>query len=283
MSQLRSIHRLSTNPSFSESGQTYTSWASYVESHMLLQLSECYDVTIGDVSRPDSTSAAYAGYMLKSKKAKAVLILVSEPDLHATISDAVDSREAWAALRIALRPNGLNSTIAEMRKLHTMTKEPDQPMREWVAAVRTQVRVLDDLGVKLRWDEVFVTLSQGLGERYDAVLTHLGTLSETERTYNIMIQALMDQETRVDSVASPSSSSVSALAAGRLRNNVICFTCQKPGHYSDKCPTKTASKPTDMGMILEKLNSLAKEVSELREQGATYAAEGGWDEGPRRV
>jgi hypothetical protein len=51
-----------------------------------------------------------------------------------------------------------------MRRLHSMEKQPNQTMREWAATVRTQICVLEDLEVKVRWDEIFVTLSRGLSE-----------------------------------------------------------------------------------------------------------------------
>ncbi|KAF9503528.1 hypothetical protein BS47DRAFT_1264526, partial [Hydnum rufescens UP504] len=91
---------------------------------------------------------------------------------------------------------GLGVHVMELRCLYNMSKAPLQSMQDWCAAVHSQASVLSDLDVTLWADEIFVMLTRGVGDRYDAVIVQLAALDDDKHSIDAIIQALVDQESQ---------------------------------------------------------------------------------------
>ncbi|KAF9516305.1 hypothetical protein BS47DRAFT_1273833, partial [Hydnum rufescens UP504] len=91
---------------------------------------------------------------------------------------------------------GLGVCVTELRHLYNMSKAPLQSMQDWCAAVRSQASVLSDLDVTLRANEIFITLTRGVSDRYDAVIVQLAALDDNKHSIDAIIQALVDQESQ---------------------------------------------------------------------------------------
>jgi hypothetical protein len=219
-------------------GTNYKTWSTYMDSLLLTRYLDLWKIIHGHTPKPKTpeSSAEFVDWKIKSSQAIAHLLLHSESSLHATISSSTDASVAWNSLKSSLMPRGLGARVTELRRLYNMSKAPDQSMRDWCAAVRSQASVLSDLDVTLRADEIFVTLTRGVGDRYDAVIVQLSALEDDKRSIDIIIQALVDQESRVGEPEPDPSASAYAVRSKFNMDNIECHNCHQRGHFANKCP-----------------------------------------------
>ncbi|KAF9505582.1 hypothetical protein BS47DRAFT_1268471, partial [Hydnum rufescens UP504] len=109
-------------------------------------------------------------------------------------------------------------------------------MQDWCAAVHSQASVLSDLDVTLRANEIFIMLTRGVGDCYDAVIVQLAALDDDKRSINAIIQALVDQESQVGEPEPEPSTSAYATHSKFNMETIECHNCHQLGHFVNKCP-----------------------------------------------
>ena len=232
-----------------------------MDSLLLTRHLDLWKIIHGHTSIPQSAASSpeVIDWKIKSSQAIAHLILHAEPSLHATISSSPDAFVAWNSLKSSLMPRGLGARVTELRRLYNMSKAPDQFMRNWCAAVRSQASVLSDLDVTLRADEIFVTLTRGVGDRYDAVIVQLAALEDDKRSIDAIIQALVDQESRVGEPEPDLSASAYAARSKFNMDSIECHNCHQKGHFANKCPHSVKGGEDKLTTAMENLTAALRD------------------------
>ena len=179
----------------------------------------------------------------KWAEARAELILRVEDSQLSHVTSA-NPAEIWSQLKLVHRARGFATRISIKRKFFTARKKPDESMSAWISRIRGIANHLNEIGAKVKDEEVILALTMCLPDHYNNLIITLD--SSTQLEINTVITRLLNEEIRQE--ASPGDGSrsqgsqpreVAFVATTRDRSaksHITCFRCGRKGHYRSECP-----------------------------------------------
>lgn len=102
-------------------------------------------------------------------------------------------------------------------------------------------------GIEVTAQDQVLALTMGLPPSYDAVIINFDATPPEQLTVNHVITRLLNEETRQISSPdaptpsdNPADEALAVTAARRNSADVLCFFCDKKGHFKSDCPEKSA-------------------------------------------
>jgi hypothetical protein len=174
------------------------------------------------------------------------MILAVEVDQLAHMT-ATTAYEVWQDLKRVHRSCGFTTKMALCRKFMSMQMDDNQKMASWIGEVRGVAFCLKQAGITVDNEDVILVLTMGLPDSYNTFIVTLNSTDSSTLTLNYIIKQLLNEESR----KTPTSTCEAAFRtdANHLHprcpvSEIICFNCQKKGHYQSDCPDKKSSAAT---------------------------------------
>ena len=232
-------------PTFEPLSETnYHKWAFFMEAILIRK--DLLDIVDGTVTHPlgSPNSKPVKAFLQKQKLARAEIILRVSPSQLPNVHDP-DLMVIWDTLRALHQFRGFASCLSLRRRFITMKKEDMQSIQSWVADIRRVAFQLSEIDVSVPDEDIILVLTAGLPPSYESLIVSLDAVSPDLLTLDFVISRLLNEES-CQGIPAPNTTS-SALAATRAKtpiSQIICFKCQKKGHYQSHCPdaeTKVAA------------------------------------------
>jgi hypothetical protein len=188
----------------------------------------------------------------KMDEARAEMILRVE-DGQLSHMRSRDPLEIWETLERVHRASGFATSLALRRKFLTAKKEETQSMQAWIGFIQSLAFRMEQAGVSVSDQDRILALTMGLPSSYDAVIINFDATEPNSLTLNHVITRLLNEETRQIAIAPNSSipaydEAMIAFGTGkgrgskgtRVNPDVVCYFCEKKGHYRSECPERLA-------------------------------------------
>jgi len=223
------------------SDDNYLAWSKWMRAYLVKQ--DVWGIVSGTDTRPTGSpnSAAVRKWTRKRDVAAAELLLhVSEK----YISHCDDENPAgtWTRLQLLFCAQGQTTIAALRREFHSMMKQGEESMREWITRVDTLVYQLKELDSPLDDIDIINTLMRGIGNEYSPLIVQFETLlsnpdNPDSITIPYVIQRLISEEKRHKTTVFDDISA--RLSNVHLKNSTtrprICFHCGEEGHIRNEC------------------------------------------------
>ena len=168
--------------------------------------------------------------------ARALLIEGVEKSQLVYLQEEADPRKIWAQLKKVHRSRGLATRMSLKRRMFLTSKGEGQSIQDYISTILGIQWELKDLGIPLGDDEVILALTTGLGNAYETLVVALDSTPEKELTLELVIQRLLNEETR-QNIGTEEYSSAYAVSS---RN---CWECGEAGHTKANCPKRKKVEP----------------------------------------
>jgi hypothetical protein len=182
------------------------------------------DHTVGEPSELEVVTPAQA------RKARGLLISTVDDTYLAYISQCADAYGAWEALRAAFQSKTQNRQL-QLRQDLGNCKQERESISVYYARVKSIWTKLLATGYQVDEQEVVWSFLSGLSIQF-ATLTLVLKSSDKELRFVEVLGKLVDYESTVERVESDSFE-VKALKA--QARGLVCFFCNKPGHFKKEC------------------------------------------------
>jgi hypothetical protein len=130
-------------------------------------------------------------------------------------------------------------------------------MQAWIGKIQALGFCLEQAGLTVSDQDKILALTMGLPSSYDAVIINFDSTPSDQLTLSHVISCLLNEEVRQTSGNPPSDDndreeprdeamavvgqgSGGRRAGGGNQSDVICFFCNKKGHYKSDCPDRLA-------------------------------------------
>lgn len=178
----------------------------------------------------------------KDQKALAKICLMVKPSAYAYVRSAETAEEAWKKLQKAYEDKGLSRRLSLLRTLAGIKLQNFRNMEQYVNEILSVSQKLADMDAALDDEFVAVIMLNGLTSDYDPMVMALESANVTLTSDFVKAKLLQDNK-----YSNSPASGEQALYSKNNRNfhkkkPVICYKCQKEGHYRSNCPTNIANK-----------------------------------------
>ena len=191
----------------------------------------------------------------KMNEARAEIILRLEDGQLSHCLRTNDPREIWLVLESVHRAAGFATSLAFRRKFLTLKKTPSDTMQAWIGQIQALGFCLEQAGITVSDQDKILALTMGLPSSYDAVIINFDSTPSDQLTLSHIISRLLNEEVRQISGTQPSNPGDASeevhdeamavqgggrRAGGGNQSEVVCFFCDKKGHYKSNCPERLA-------------------------------------------
>jgi len=191
----------------------------------------------------------------KMNEARAEIILRLEDGQLSHCLRSNDPREIWLVLEGVHRAAGFATSLALRRKFLTLKKAPSETMQSWIGQIQALGFRLEQAGITVSDQDKILALTMGLPSSYDAVIINFDSTPSDQLTLSHVISRLLNEEVRQTSgqPSNPDDTSEEVRdeamavtgrggrrAGGGTASDVVCFFCDKKGHYKSDCPDRLA-------------------------------------------
>jgi hypothetical protein len=221
------------------------------------------DVFTADGKEKDaSTIATEFEAALKARKktkmneARAEIILRLEDGQLSHCLRSDDPRAIWLILESVHRAAGFATSLALRRKFLTL-KKTSETMQAWIGQIQALAFRLEQAGITVSDQDKILALTMGLPPSYDAVIINFDSTPTDQLTLAHVISRLLNEEVRQLSGKPNSENSEGAQDEAmavtqrgnkrglvRQTSEIVCFFCDKKGHYKSDCPERLAWEKT---------------------------------------
>ena len=268
-------------------GTNYASW-SY---QMRLILLECELFTViepGEVEPADANEKLK--YLSRQGKAlaKIALAICDEQQIH--VRHLTSPREVQKELERLYTPRDSKYRIVQLRRKLYSTKLNDyESMEAYLGQINQTVAELANVDNQIEDGDLAMTILCGLPEEWDTVVSTLCNVPEDEfKCTNIKRKILAEAERRKEKWEGKQSAAIMKVNNSQFQHRkeklpekgkidaqreIICFKCQKPGHISKYCRsrTNTSRKHTNAkGMNVVLSNAINDKDAWVIDSGATH-------------
>lgn len=255
-------------------GKNYVDWAWQMEAYLVSK--DLWDVVDGSEKCPMGSEGSKAVRAFRKKQRLAC----AEITLHVETSEKAHTRDKdpaviWKALQDHHHARGLSSRMALLRLFFSSVMDAEQTVSDWIAHVKDLAYRLETDDFSIPKEIVIYVLTAGLPhEEFKHFNASLDSIPPDELTLDLVTTRLLNEDARQQAIAIERPSTVAYSA--RATRNVVCYACNKKGHYASDCPTRKASssrvsKDTRGGE--EKDAALAEDV-DLEDEVAGLAMDG---------
>ena len=202
-------------------------------------------------------AALKARTIAKMNEARAEIILRLEDGQLSHCLRSNDPRVVWLVLESVHRAAGFATSLALRRKFLTLKKTPSETMQAWIGQIQALGFRLEQAGIAVSDQDKILALTMGLPPSYDAVIINFDSTPSDQLTLSHVISRLLNEEVRQASGQPSNTNDTSeetrdeAMAVtgrgGRRAGggttslaDVVCFFCDKKGHYKSDCPDRLA-------------------------------------------
>ena len=202
-------------------------------------------------------AALEARTMTKMNEAWAEIILRLEDGQLSHCLQLNDPCTIWLVLESVHCAAGFVTGLALRRKFLTLKKTPSNMMQAWIGKIQALRFHLEQTGTTVSNQDKILALTMGLPSSYDAVIINFDLTLSDQLTLSHVISCLLNDEVCQTSGNQPSNDNNTeephdeALAvtgrrgsggrrAGGNQSDVMCFFCDKKGHYKSDCPDRLA-------------------------------------------
>lgn len=216
--------------------ENYVDWAWQMKAHLVSK--DLWDVVDGSEGRPMGSegSRAVKAFRKKQRLACAEIILHVDKSQRAHTRDD-DPAIVWTALESNHQARGLSSRMALLRLFFSSVMSAEQTVSSWIAHVKDLAYRLEDDKFKVPEEIIIYVLTAGLPhEEFKHFVSSLDNVSQSDLTLDLVITRLLNEDAgqRAQTVERPNTISYSA----RATKSIVCFFCNKRGHYASDCPAK---------------------------------------------
>lgn len=174
----------------------------------------------------------------KDEKTHSLIALSVEDGQIQHIRKCKSAKEAWKNLKEFHEKDTPNSRVAILRKLMTKKLEENGDVVAHVNEMNELFQKLLALGEEFKPEFILsATLIGSLPESYSALATVLESRNE-ELTSSVVSSKLIDEYERRKERKNGNETSaykLSSTSSRNLKEEVVCFFCDKKGHYKQNC------------------------------------------------
>jgi len=200
-------------------------------------------------------AALKARTVTKMNEARAEIILRLEDGQLSHCLRTNDPRAIWLVLESVHRAAGFATSLALRRRFLTLKKTPSDNMQAWIGQIQALGFRLEQAGITVSDQDKILALTMGLPSSYDAVIINFDSTPSDQLTLSHVISRLLNEEVRQISGTQPSNPGDPSeevhdeamavrgggrRAGGGTQSEVVCFFCDKKGHYKSDCPERLA-------------------------------------------
>lgn len=188
----------------------------------------------------------------KMNEARAEIILRLEDSQLSHCLRSDDPRAIWLVLESVHRAAGFATSLALRRKFLTL-KKGSESMQAWIGKIQALGFRMEQAGIIVNDQDKILALTMGLPATYDAVIINFDSTPTDQLTLAHVISRLLNEEVRqLSGDRSDTETQDEAMAVtqrrrttgARQNSEIICFFCDKKGHYKSDCPEKLAWEKT---------------------------------------
>ena len=221
----------------------------------------------------------------KMNEARAEIILRLEDGQLSHCLRSNDPHVIWLVLESVHRAAGFATSLALRRNFLTLKKTPSNTMQAWIGQIQALGFRLEQAGITVSDQDKILALTMGLPSSYDAVIINFDSTPSDQLTLSHVISRLLNEEVRQFSGTQSSNPSdaqeevhdeaMVVRGGGRRGGNqseVVCFFCDKKGHYKSDCPERLAweSSRTKKGSTKGNIVAAFDEDSDEEELGGFF-------------
>nr|VWO94189.1 Uncharacterized protein [Ganoderma boninense] len=134
----------------------------------------------------------------------------------------------------------------------TAKKKKDQMVQVWIGQILSMAFCMEETGLTVSDQDIILALTLGLPPSFNQVIVALNSTPTENLKLDVVITRLLNDEVRQTSTLQPSPSTprdvgqAAAVISSEKpkapvdRMKVMCFFCDKVGHYKLECPEKAA-------------------------------------------
>lgn len=251
-------------------GLNYGTWVSDVK--VLLMERGCWKIVQGVEIPPDEAVESpkeIRNYKQRFDKAFTTIYLNLEDRFRSLIEDLDDGRKAWLTLEKHFRPESRARLMTLLDEFFACRIQPDETVGLFAARLRRIVSQLKGAGHPLEELYQSFQLIRHLPPAFEGIIQVIYRWKEENFTFDRVLEELLAEEARLkqrqgdqEAVAfiarskpapirptptrfqtpvgsKPISRPKPARPSTPIANKVICYRCNQPGHYKNRCPEKT--------------------------------------------
>ena len=202
-------------------------------------------------------AALKAHTMTKMNEAQSEIILRLKDGQLSHCLRTNDPHAIWLILESVHHAAGFATSLALYHQFLTLKKTPSDTMQAWIGKIQALGFHLEQAGITVSDQDKILALTMGLPSSYDAVIINFNSTPSDQLTLSHVISHLLNEEVHQISGSKPSDNndaeevqdeamavigqgSRGQQAGGGNPSDVICFFCNKKGHYKSDCPDRLA-------------------------------------------
>lgn len=199
-----------------------------------------------------------AADILKSKKAYALILSLLNDNILASLQNEDTACKIWKKLQATYKAKGAVSQILTRKRLATIRKSKDVPMRQHIDVIMNLVGDLRISGAEVSDFDIIVYILMSLPKEYESVKVALENQQSDNLTLEFVTKRLIDSEalifdSRNENKYSKPIADNSAFSSARKelycsfckrkghsikfcrKKNSVCHACGKTGHFKREC------------------------------------------------
>lgn len=170
------------------------------------------------------------------------LNLLISSSLYTYTENCTTAKQAWDTIKAAFEDTGIGRRVDLLKQLVGLKQCECESMEEYVHKMMQMSTKVTKAGLQIGDDVVASLMLAGLPDEYRPMVMALENSTKVLTTD--LVQNRLLQEVTYDKSNGAEGSAL--MAKGRFKNknkkkssaNVICFACDEPGHFANKCPKR---------------------------------------------
>lgn len=209
--------------------QNYQIWKYKLE--LLLMKDELWDVV--NCEKPTKEDA---NWLVKDRKARAIIGLLVEDNQLIHLRKLETSGEYWLALKKNHEKSSLSNKVSMLKKLCRMQLKEDQTMESHINNMLDAVDRLSGLGEVLAENLIVAFLLGSLPDDYSSLITALEVRDEGSLTLDLVKEKLIQEFKRRQEGIKDLNPEAVLKTQGKFKYIPKCYYCGEIGHLKKNCP-----------------------------------------------
>lgn len=258
--------------------QNYQTWKTRME--MLLKREELWYV-VGK-AKPEEVDDAYAAWTKADEKCLATIVLYIEDSQLNLVKDSTSAKDVWNKLKDYHQKATMTSRVSLLKKIcsHNMAEGGD--MEAHILELEELFDRLACAGQAMENSLKIAMIHRSLPDSYGHLVTALESRPEADLTIDFVKGRLLDEHQRRVERGGECQQKAMKMQS-KVKKEIICFHCQKPGHYKRNCRLLQEQKKTESNArsdaskakkVAEKELPVCFSVGDARNNGCWYIDSG---------
>ena len=186
---------------------------------------------------PASEHSTFASWKKNDKKAKAMIALSLQDDHLEQVQHATSAKEIWNLISDIFEKHTLLNKLTARRQFYTAKMRETEKVRSFATRIRQLASSLKSMGVKVKDDEMAMTLLCGVPSRFDNLISALDAVVDDKEkfTFEFVLSRLEQEERRhANRLEEEQIKEEEAALVATLHHKALCKRCGKHPE-SQKC------------------------------------------------